>query len=77
MESKRVSFVTLFIGLLCVGLLVNSASGREEWHVYQGPCSKYPDCNKHCIKGGFGDAGKCMVNPNDKKGPLVCVCITY
>ncbi|KAL7113276.1 hypothetical protein ACP275_04G052300 [Erythranthe tilingii] len=47
MESKRVSFVTLFIGLLCVGLLVNSASG-DEWIIYQGPCSKYPDHSMNC-----------------------------
>ncbi|KAL7113256.1 hypothetical protein ACP275_04G051000 [Erythranthe tilingii] len=74
METKRVS---CFIGLLCIAMLLNSAAAEDTYYV-QGPCSKFPDCNKHCKETGFKElGGKCVSVQLHKKGPLFCVCISH
>ena len=43
--------------------------------IFQGPCSKYPDCNEHCVKTGYAKyGGKCVPLVPGKK-ELVCVCL--
>ncbi|KAI7982853.1 putative defensin-like protein 30 [Camellia lanceoleosa] len=70
----KVSSITssiLFVGFLCIALL--STSGEADTLLYQGPCSKFPDCDKHCISTGFPKGGKCI--PPVPGSPLTCYCI--
>ncbi|KAL8055346.1 hypothetical protein ABFS82_04G049400 [Erythranthe guttata] len=78
MESKRVSYATIFIGLFCIGLLSNSVAGDDAF-IYQGPCFQFQDCNKQCTdQKEFKDfGGECIKLTGDGDAPLVCVCFTH
>ncbi|KAG8389114.1 hypothetical protein BUALT_Bualt02G0195600 [Buddleja alternifolia] len=78
MESKKYTSI-FFIGVFFFALLLSSATAtgneKEIW-IYQGACSKYPDCNKHCIDTGFSNlGGKCVHQTTEKGSPLICVCV--
>ncbi|KAK6164310.1 hypothetical protein DH2020_001174 [Rehmannia glutinosa] len=82
MESKKDTFSiksSLLIALFCMALLTASVlvAGEDVW-VYQGPCSQFPDCNKHCVEIGYRQlGGKCVPLKREKGSPLVCVCLVH
>ncbi|XP_031398553.1 putative defensin-like protein 30 [Punica granatum] len=75
MVSGKVSFSQGFlIGLLCLAALFSAghAEGGPTF-VVQGPCSQFPDCDKHCRDNGYGTTGgSCM---SLSGGPSMCYCI--
>ncbi|XP_019089452.1 PREDICTED: putative defensin-like protein 29 [Camelina sativa] len=72
----------VFLVFLCLAVLLTpgevcaksmlKANGAEKWFAVQGPCSQFPDCNKHCRELRYPLGGECR---QLETGVKLCGCI--
>ncbi|KAE7997946.1 hypothetical protein FH972_002532 [Carpinus fangiana] len=72
-------FIKCFFAVhFCIALVVlNSGHAGAEIPqcgslLNEGPCSKFPDCNQHCLSIGSPCGGVCK--PPAPKAPPACLC---
>nr|VDD55558.1 unnamed protein product [Brassica oleracea] len=75
MASSKTCFFLVFLCL--VVLLIPKSAQAEDggrfWEYVQGPCSKFPDCNQHCIDKRYPGGGKC-IKVGQYVNYLMCAC---
>ncbi|WCJ18232.1 hypothetical protein M5689_000602 [Euphorbia peplus] len=66
-----------FLAFLCIFMILNAGQINAEGGakgVNEGPCSKYRDCNEHCMhKYGSISRGSCEQHPDGN----FCVCTVW